>query len=311
MDKEQLKYILEALIFASDTPIPLKQLSVILADVKTDEIEAALADLKKDYAPRALILKKVAGGFQFTTKPQFAKWVGQMFEERARSRLSRAALESLAIVAFKQPISRVEVSAIRGVGSEGVIKKLLDARLITIAGRDSGPGRALLFKTTPEFLHYFGINEISDLPRPKEVEELLAEGEGGALLRELPDEALLTEDAIKAAANAANDEAGSGENETAAIEENTKEEKDESQTKENVSADAIAGSAVPENEPTEKETDSQAKEIAAAADDETESQPKENSAPETSNSPNPDLSADSSKNDQNGEMKETAENAAK
>ncbi len=98
-------------------------------------------------------------------------------------------METLAIIAFKQPISRVEVSAIRGVNSDGVIKTLLDARLITISGRDEGPGRALLFKTTPEFLRYFGINDISDLPRPKEVEELLAAGEGGQLLKELPVEA--------------------------------------------------------------------------------------------------------------------------
>lgn len=192
MDKNQLKLVLEALIFASDAPITLKQLASILTDVSAGDLEGALSDLATDYKPRALMLKKVSGGYQFTTKPEYVEWVGQMFEERARSRLSRAALESLAIIAFKQPISRVEVSAIRGVNSEGVIKKLLDARLITISGRDSGPGRALLFKTTPEFLQYFGVNDISDLPRPKEVEELLAEGEGGALLQEIPDELLLT-----------------------------------------------------------------------------------------------------------------------
>lgn len=203
MDKQQIKLVLEALIFASDTPITLKQLNSILAEITIDAIEEALRELKNDYEPRALMLKKVAGGYQFTTKSDYAEWVSQMFEEKARSRLSRAALETLAIIAFKQPISRVEVSAIRGVGSEGVIKKLLDARLITISGRDSGPGRALLFKTTPEFLHYFGINDISDLPRPKEVEELLAEGEGGALLQELPDEVLLTEQSAKAAEQAA------------------------------------------------------------------------------------------------------------
>ena len=116
-----------------------------------------------------------------------------MFQEKQRSRLSRAALETLAIVAFKQPISRVEVSAIRGVNSDGVMKKLLDFRLITISGRESGPGRPLLFKTTQEFLNYFGINDISELPRPKEIEELLAEGEGSEILQRLPDEALLSE----------------------------------------------------------------------------------------------------------------------
>jgi len=195
MNKNQIKLVLEALIFASDTPITLKQLTSILVDVSAGDLEEALSELQKDYERRALVLKKVSGGYQFTTRPEYVDWVGQMFEAKARSRLSRAALESLAIVAFKQPISRVEVSAIRGVNSEGVIKKLLDARLITISGRDSGPGRALLFKTTSEFLQYFGINDISDLPRPKEVEELLAEGEGGALLQEIPDDLLLTKPA--------------------------------------------------------------------------------------------------------------------
>lgn len=191
MDKNELAHILEALIFASDTPLSKKHILAILPEVKEEEIEAALDMLKQQLQPHAFQLKKVAGGYQFSTKPEFAKWIGHMFEEKARSRMSRAALETLAIVAFKQPISRVEVSAIRGVNSDGVMKTLLDNRLITMAGRDSGPGRALLFKTTPEFLQYFGINDISELPRPKEVEELLADGEGGQLLQEIPDEMLM------------------------------------------------------------------------------------------------------------------------
>ena len=202
MEKTRLVHILEALIFASDSPIPLKQLSSIIDESTTEEIEDALNTLGRDCENRGIVLKKIAGGFQFATRPEYAKWVGSMLETRASSRLSRAALESLAIVAFKQPISRVEVSAIRGVSSDGVMKKLLDLKLITIAGRDEGQGRALLFKTTPEFLQYFGINDITDLPRPKEIEELLAEDEGGKLLQELPDD-LATEEnkEIESAAN--------------------------------------------------------------------------------------------------------------
>ena len=195
MDKEQLVRILEALIFASETPLTLKQMSAILPDVKAEEIEEALQQLTSDLKGRAIFLKKVGGGYQFGTRAEYADLIGEMLQEKQKSRLSRAALESLAIVAFKQPISRVEVSAIRGVNSDGVMKKLLDFRLITISGRASGPGRPLLFKTTPEFLHYFGINDVSELPRPKEVEELLAEGEGGELLKEIPDEALLSDEA--------------------------------------------------------------------------------------------------------------------
>jgi segregation and condensation protein B len=193
MNREELKHILEALIFASKTPLTIKQVIAILPEETPETIQAAAAELQDTLHDRAFALKKVAGGYQFASKPEYSQWISKMFEEKERSRLSRAALETLAIVAFKQPISRVEISAIRGVNSDGVMKTLLDARLVTISGRDHGPGRALLFKTTHEFLHYFGINEISDLPRPREVEELLAEGEGGQLLKDLPDELLLSD----------------------------------------------------------------------------------------------------------------------
>ncbi len=191
MEQNQLQQLLEALIFASDSPLRFQNIQKIVKDISKEELEQALCSLEEQSQNRGIILQKVAGGYQFATKPEFASYIGQMLKERASSRLSRAALEALAIVAFKQPISRVEVSAIRGVNSDGVMKKLLDMKLITIAGRDDGPGRALLFKTTPEFLQYFGINDISDLPRPKEIEELLAEGEGGTLLKELPDDAVV------------------------------------------------------------------------------------------------------------------------
>lgn len=193
MDKEQLKRVLEALIFASEAPLSLTQMAAILIDIEQEEIEGALTELSSDLSDRAIYLKKSGGGYQFGTRAEYAEWIGQMFQEKQKSRLSRAALETLAIIAFKQPISRVEVAAIRGVNSDGVMKKLLDFRLITIAGRDTGPGRPLLFKTTPEFLNYFGINDVSELPRPKEVEELLADGEGGEILHNIPDEVLIAE----------------------------------------------------------------------------------------------------------------------
>ncbi len=193
MDKEQLKRVLEALIFASDSPLSVKQMLTILPDIDQTDIELALTELANELSDRAIYLKKSGGGYVFGTRPEYAEWIGQMFQEKHNSRLSRAALETLAIIAFKQPISRVEVSAIRGVNSDGVMKKLLDFRLITISGRDSGPGRPLLFKTTPEFLNYFGINDISELPRPKEVEELLADGEGGEILQSIPDELLIVD----------------------------------------------------------------------------------------------------------------------
>ncbi len=191
MDNDQLKFIVEALIFASDSPISIKQIiDVLQEDVEKQKIEEAIELLNQDYQQRPIFLKKVSGGYQFSSRPEYSKWLSRLYENKLRSRLSRAALEVLSIIAFKQPISKVEVSAIRGVNSDGVIKGLLERRLITIVGRDRGPGRSLLFETTKEFLQYFSLDQITDLPKPKEIEELLAEGEGGRLLAEIPQEEL-------------------------------------------------------------------------------------------------------------------------
>ena len=191
MEQDKLKSILEALIFASDTPLSMNQLKVILEGVEKAEIESALEGLAADLQARAFFLKKAGGGYQFATRPEYSRWIKQMYVGRERNRLTRAALETLSIIAFKQPISRVEVSAIRGVNSDGVIKTLLERKLVTITGRDEGQGRALLFSTTKDFLIYFGIDDLADLPKPKEIEELLAQGEGERAIREIPEEELL------------------------------------------------------------------------------------------------------------------------
>lgn len=191
MDKNELTRTVEALIFASDSPITIKQIKEILTDIEVTDIEQAIQDLEAELQDHAFFIKKVGGGYQFASRPEFSKWIHHLYDVKARSRLSRAALETLAIVAFKQPISKVEISAIRGVNSEGVIKGLLERNLITITGRDTGAGRSLLFCTTKEFLQYFSLNDIADLPKPKEIEELLAEGEGSRILTELSDESFL------------------------------------------------------------------------------------------------------------------------
>ncbi len=193
MDKQHLVHILEAVIFASDSPLTLAQMQAVVPDAQKEEIESALAQLSKDLEDRAIFLKKVAGGYQFATRPEYWRWIKQMYIGKERSRLTRAALETLAIIAFKQPVSKAEVSAIRGVNVDGVVKNLLERNLITISGRDDGPGRPLLFSTTKYFLQFFGINDISDLPKPKEIEELLAQGEGERIIQEIPEEALLEE----------------------------------------------------------------------------------------------------------------------
>ncbi|HNR69373.1 MAG TPA: SMC-Scp complex subunit ScpB [bacterium] len=197
MDKIDLIHILESIIFASDSPLSIRQMESIVEGVERAEIEDALQRLQDELQNRAFFLKKVAGGYILATRPEYAPYVKKMFSGKERSRLSRAALETLAIIAFKQPISRVEINAIRGVDSDGVIKGLLERRLIDISGRDDGPGRALLFRTTAEFLKYFGIDDISELPKPKEIEQLLAEGEGGKILQNIPEEQLLQDEAEK------------------------------------------------------------------------------------------------------------------
>ncbi|MDQ7063145.1 MAG: SMC-Scp complex subunit ScpB [candidate division KSB1 bacterium] len=178
MDVAQLKPVVEAIIFASDGPVTPKMLKNFIDESNGVDFEKVIEALNDDYqsSGRAIQIVRVAGGYQMTTRPEFATWIRKMYMGRTSNRLSRAALETLAIIAFKQPISKAEVAAIRGVNSDGVIKNLLERRLITISGRGEGIGRPLLYSTTPEFLQYFGINDISDLPKPREIEELFGEG---------------------------------------------------------------------------------------------------------------------------------------
>ncbi len=180
---KEIKKIVEALIFASDTPISENRIKNVIEELTPAEINNLVEELNAEYdqAEHAFRIARLAGGFQFVTRPELANYIKQYYKGKAKSRLSRAALEALAIIAFKQPISRPEIDMIRGVNSDGVVKNLLERNLIFISGRSETIGRALLYSTTPEFLRYLGINEISDLPKPKEIEELL-----GSPQEELP-----------------------------------------------------------------------------------------------------------------------------
>jgi segregation and condensation protein B len=180
---KEIKKIVEALIFASDTPISENRISNVVEELTPAEINNLVEELNAEYdqTEHAFRIARLAGGFQFVTRPELANYIKQYYKGKAKSRLSRAALEALAIIAFKQPISRPEIDMIRGVNSDGVVKNLLERNLIFISGRSETIGRALLYSTTPEFLRYLGINEISDLPKPKEIEELL-----GSPQEELP-----------------------------------------------------------------------------------------------------------------------------
>ena len=176
--QEKIKQIVEALIFASDLPITVEQLKSYIDEATTTQIKKVIDELNLEYkqANRSIHIVSVAGGYQMVTRESYSPWVKMLFYKRSKAKLSQAALETLSVVAFKQPISKTEVAAIRGVNCDAVVRTLLERKLISITGRGEGQGRPLLFKTTKEFLRYFGVNTISDLPKPREIEEILKEG---------------------------------------------------------------------------------------------------------------------------------------
>ncbi len=171
---DELKPIIEALIFASPEPLSPKALFKLLDSEPREDVQAALESLKKDYQrPGGLELVEVAGGYQIVTRPELHEWVRQLFRERTTQRLSVQALETLAVVAYKQPITAPEIAEIRGVNTAGVLGTLLERRLIKIAGRKRVIGRPFLYATTEEFLIRFGLKDLNDLPRIEDMAEAL------------------------------------------------------------------------------------------------------------------------------------------
>ncbi len=166
---------IEAVLFAADAPVALDKMCVIVGDAERGDIRQAVDSLAGHYDEEghAFTVAEVAGGWQLYARPEYSKWIRELHKGRIPARLSQAALETLAIVAYKQPIVRAEVEIIRGVDSSGVLSTLLRRDLITIAGRAPGMGRALMYRTTKEFLRYFGLNAITDLPRLEEFAEVL------------------------------------------------------------------------------------------------------------------------------------------
>lgn len=173
------KQILEGLLFASDAPVPLSALVEVLDGPEAAEVAAVLAELGREYeeTERGVALAEIAGGYQILSRRECAPWIEAMLRSRRKARLSRAGLETLAIVAYKQPITKVEIDGIRGVDSGGSLHTLLERNLVLIRGRSKGVGRPLLYGTTPDFLSYMGVNELSDLPELKELGSVLEERE--------------------------------------------------------------------------------------------------------------------------------------
>jgi len=174
MQKSEIKKIIEALLFAARDPLTQAQVNNVF-DPDTPNLIKIVDQLNKQYSKNenAFIINKVAGGFQIVSKKKYEHFISKLFKKSSRLKLSLAAMDTLAIIAYKQPINRYEVEAIRGVDSSGVLKTLLNHELIKIKGRDFGPGRPLLYKTTTKFLEYFGLDRISDMPKLKEISELV------------------------------------------------------------------------------------------------------------------------------------------
>ena len=176
------KSVIEAIIFSSDEPIPESEIIKAITAIDGDETEIAQEDVQKAvdelnsfYSANnsAVHIVKIADGFLHATKPEYAKYVGYLSSEKSKKRLSQAALETLSIIAYKQPITKPELESIRGVNSDYMLTALLEKKLITIEGRAETIGRPLLYKTTDEFLMYFGLKNLNDLPKPREIEDIM------------------------------------------------------------------------------------------------------------------------------------------
>ena len=167
------KSILEAILFAASEPISVEQFQAVLPELDKRAIRRELDELRQDYQEmrRSFRLVEIANGYQICTCPQYAAWIQKFYTRQVRVTLSPSALETLAIVAYKQPITRADVAALRGVNSDSVLNSLLEKGLVCIAGRKVG--RSLLFSTTDEFLQQFGLKDASELPSLDEIDELL------------------------------------------------------------------------------------------------------------------------------------------
>ncbi len=172
-----MKDIVEVLLFATSEPLNQAKLNACLQGEDVD-LESVVNELNEEYEEqgKGIYIGKIAGGFQILTKPEYHLYVQRLYNKTRKLQLTPAATEALAVIAYRQPIGKAEVEEIRGVNCDSVIRSLLEKELITIKGREEGVGRAILYGTTQNFLEAFGLNSISDLPRLKELTDLMEEG---------------------------------------------------------------------------------------------------------------------------------------
>ena len=167
MEDDELKKVLETLLFITDAPLPVSRIAQLCEIKNKERIESALAELRKSYDEegRTLQVMQVAGGWQLATRPEYGLWVRKLFQNKMTVRLTQAALETLCIIAYKQPLTRAEIEAIRGVEVIGPLETLTQRKLITVVGRRESIGRPILYGTTSEFLRQFGLNSLDDMPK--------------------------------------------------------------------------------------------------------------------------------------------------
>ena len=178
MNVTKARQILEALLFVSDNPLKPEKISQVLElDLKT--INILMDELNREYVAqgRCFRIREISSGYQMFSLPEFSEWIRKLSATNRDSRLSVAVIETLAIIAYKQPITRIEIEDIRGVSVSHVLKNLLEKKLVTIAGRKKVPGRPMLYRTTITFLSYFGLKDLSEMPQPSEFKDLLGQVE--------------------------------------------------------------------------------------------------------------------------------------
>jgi len=167
MTDNNVKTVIEALLFASDRPLMLEQIKDVLDNLAADEIRKNIEELKEDYEKtnRGIRIVEIAGGFQMIAPPVFASFLRKLYKQRRAERLSTPALETLAIIAYKQPVTRLEIESIRNVNVDGMIKSFVEKGLIRITGRKKAPGRPRVYGTTRQFLEHFGLKSLDELPK--------------------------------------------------------------------------------------------------------------------------------------------------
>ena len=190
MDNDKLKKILESLLFVSEQPLTVKRAAAIAKDATPEEVMDAFKALQLEVEElnRSFQLVEIGEGFQFLTRPEYHKWAKELYKVVTTSKLTKPALEALAIIAYKQPVTRAEVEAIRGVAVANMLQTLLEKKMIRILGRAEAAGRPLLYGTTHEFLIHFGLKDLSDLPRISEIQELAGNQLSPELMKEMEGE---------------------------------------------------------------------------------------------------------------------------